>query len=282
MASPFDTAVAIFEYGLVLAGVGLLAWIFFHPAGRVARTRAAALPLWDVSVTDFFLLAWAVAVLGLAGQLLLRLTLGPLILRQPEAETFELVAYGSMFHLGAILTWLLARAYLRRRHAATGLPGPSRPRVSWLRSGRAAVFTLVAAMPLITVADLGWERLLKLAGLPVARQELVDLFLDAKSPALLGLMIVLALFVAPISEEIVFRAGLFRFLRARTPRWVALVASAGLFALVHANWVSFLPLFVLGVVFAESYERTGSIAVPILAHALFNLNSLLLVLGGAQ
>ncbi|MFA5056810.1 MAG: CPBP family intramembrane glutamic endopeptidase, partial [Opitutaceae bacterium] len=49
---------------------------------------------------------------------------------------------------------------------------------------------------------------------------------------------------------------------------------------LHANWVSFLPLCVLGVIFAMAYERTGRIAVPMLAHALFNLNTLLLVLSG--
>ena len=61
---------------------------------------------------------------------------------------------------------------------------------------------------------------------------------------------------------------------------MAFVVSAGLFALLHGNWVSSLPLFILGLVFAAGYERTGRMAVPMLAHALFNLNTLLLVLGG--
>jgi hypothetical protein len=61
---------------------------------------------------------------------------------------------------------------------------------------------------------------------------------------------------------------------------VAFTVSAGLFAALHGNWVSSLPLFVLGLVFAAAYERTGRIAVPMLAHALFNLNTLLLVLCG--
>jgi hypothetical protein len=93
-------------------------------------------------------------------------------------------------------------------------------------------------------------------------------------------MIALALVVAPVSEELVFRAGLFRFLRSRAPRWVAFAVSAGLFALLHGNWVSSLPLFVLGLLFAAAYERTGRVAVPMLAHAFFNLNTLLLVLSG--
>jgi hypothetical protein len=135
-------------------------------------------------------------------------------------------------------------------------------------------------MPLASGAALAWERFLNIVGLPTERQELVDLFTQTKSPVLLALMIALALVVAPVSEELVFRAGLFRFLRFRAPRWVAFTVSAGLFALLHGNWVSALPLFVLGLVFAAAYERTGRVAVPMLAHAFFNLNTLLLVLSG--
>jgi membrane protease YdiL (CAAX protease family) len=136
-------------------------------------------------------------------------------------------------------------------------------------------------MPLAGGAAIVWERLLQTMGLPTERQELVDMFLQSRSPALLGFLIALALVVAPIAEELVFRVGIFRFLRTRTPRWVALGVSAGLFALLHGNWMGALPLFLLGLVFAISYERTGRMAVPMLAHALFNLNSLLLVLSGA-
>jgi hypothetical protein len=103
---------------------------------------------------------------------------------------------------------------------------------------------------------------------------------QAKSPALVAFVIALALVLAPVAEELVFRVGIFRFLRARAPGWVAYVVSAGLFAALHGNWFGSLPLFILGLVFAASYERTGRIAVPMLAHALFNLNTLLLVLSG--
>ena len=277
MPPTVETTVAILEYGLVLAGLGFLVWLGFRPAGRAVRARPPALPPWDVTLTDFLILVWLVAALGLVAQLLLRSTIGRVLARQQDADTLELVVYGCMFHVGAILTWFLARAYVRRRRGGDAPPAPVPARAGW---GRGGALAFLAAMPLVTAADLLWEPLLKWAGLPVVRQELVDRFLAVKSPLALAVMIVVALLVAPVGEEIAFRAGLYRFLRGRTPRWVALTASAGLFALIHANWVSFLPLFVLGWVFALAYEQTGLIAVPILAHALFNLNSLLLVLGG--
>ncbi len=281
MSILLEPIVTVFEYVLILAGAGFIAWLFLHPAGRAARARPAGLPVWEVSISDFLLLAWLVVALGFSAQLLLRLIVGASLRRLPEAETAQLIVYGSMFHIGAIFTWIFARWYLPRRRTLEGLPAAVPSRRSPGRIRRDALLTFLASIPLLTLADLGWEPLLKAVGLPTDHQELVDLFVQVQSPVLLAVMIIFALTVAPISEELIFRAGLFRFLRTRAPRWVAFAASAGLFALLHGNWASFLPLCVLGVVFAVAYERTGSLAVPILAHALFNLNSLVLVLGGA-
>jgi membrane protease YdiL (CAAX protease family) len=208
------------------------------------------------------------------------------------------------------------------------------------------MLAFLALMPLASGAALLWEFLLQNLGLPTERQEIVDLFLQSKSPALLGFLVLLALVLAPVAEELVFRLGIFRYLRSRppiavvagaavagallflvgnglillvkgstanaagqfvlaaeiglaawlltilpavrrfllkaTPRWFAFGASAGLFALLHGNWMSALPLFVVGLVLAVSYERTGRIAVPMFAHALFNLNTLLLILSGVS
>lgn len=36
----------------------------------------------------------------------------------------------------------------------------------------------------------------------------------------------------------------------------------------------------LAVIFSLAYERTGHIGTPIVAHALFNLNTVLLILSG--
>ena len=55
-----------------------------------------------------------------------------------------------------------------------------------------------------------------------------------------------------------------------------------LFALLHLDVGSFVPLVTLAVVFALAYERTGNIGSTMVAHALFNLNSALLVLAGVD
>ena len=56
-----------------------------------------------------------------------------------------------------------------------------------------------------------------------------------------------------------------------------------LFAMMHFNALSFLPLFLLGMLLCRSYERTGNILVPIGFHALFNANNIgLLILQGSH
>ena len=52
-----------------------------------------------------------------------------------------------------------------------------------------------------------------------------------------------------------------------------MVASGFLFALVHVNAVSFIPLWFFGIALAWLYYRTGRLLAPMLTHFLFNLVS---------
>lgn len=58
-------------------------------------------------------------------------------------------------------------------------------------------------------------------------------------------------------------------LRRRATR-IAIVGSAGLFALLHLSPLSLLPLFGMGLAFGVAYSRTGSLWVPILMHGVNN------------
>ncbi len=77
-------------------------------------------------------------------------------------------------------------------------------------------------------------------------------------------------FIAPITEEIFFRGILYGFFR----RWgvlVALILSTLLFVFVHPIGSRIpLPQVVGGIVFAVSYEMTGSLLTPIIIHILGN------------
>jgi hypothetical protein len=100
----------------------------------------------------------------------------------------------------------------------------------------------------------------------------------ARRPDTAVLLVVTAVLLAPIAEEVLFRGLLFQGLRARTGFWLAAVVSAALFTLAHlgegGGWLTtgviasgILPL---GLVFAALVERRGSLLVSIVAHASYN------------
>ncbi len=79
-----------------------------------------------------------------------------------------------------------------------------------------------------------------------------------------------AVVLAPLAEEILFRGILYPAVKqAGFPR-IALWGSVLLFAAVHMNAVTFLPLAVLALFLTALYERTDNLLAPIIAHALFN------------
>ena len=166
------------------------------------------------------------------------------------------------------------KTFLERKNG-----NPSNP-PAWSKITQYGIVTLLIALPILTVVGLSWQYLMQLLGVPLEEQDLIAIFANIESPILLGLMIILAIVMAPVTEELIFRGGIFRYFRTRVPRWVALLGPALLFAALHANLASFAPLTVLGIIFALAYERTGSIAVPIIAHGLFNLNTIILIFAG--
>ena len=147
---------------------------------------------------------------------------------------------------------------------------------------REGALAFVTALPVVAAVGLVWKYLLDLLGVDARPQDLVTLFASTGDHLALGFIIVLAVVVAPITEELVFRIGLFRWLRTRTLRTVALLVPAMAFAALHGNIAAFLPLVALAVHLALAYERVGHPLVPIVAHALFNLNTLVLLLAGLE
>lgn len=94
----------------------------------------------------------------------------------------------------------------------------------------------------------------------------------------LGLTIVVA---APLCEELFFRGFLFRAFEALRGTGAGYLFSGAGFALMHFNVSVVVPFFVIGVLFAWTYRRSGSIWTPIAAHAIFNAVSFAVTVAGA-
>lgn len=269
--SPFATLVLAFELGCVAAGLVLL---WRHGFSRTARAAAPRLSAWDAPWPEFLTFAASV----LLGTFLFAALAGLASRQAGLSGHSATIANGAGAQLGMLLG-----VFLHQRVLAPVAGGPRPPAGALLRSG---IVTFLAVLPLLLLTAQLWEFALRAAGLPTARQDLIRILNEIDSPTLLAAMVVLAVVIAPLTEELVFRGGVFRYLRTRWPRWAALLLPAVVFATLHVNWTtleglsSALPLVVLAVVFSLAYERTGHLGTAVVAHACFNLNTLLVLFAG--
>lgn len=93
---------------------------------------------------------------------------------------------------------------------------------------------------------------------------------SARTPAEIGLYLVLVCVLAPIAEETIFRGYLYGGLRRFFPPRSAIVIGSALFAAVHLNTDAFLVVGLIGALLCYLYERTRSLVPGIVAHALHN------------
>lgn len=204
------------------------------------------------------------AVLGLALGTLFALNAaaatgqtGKMVLR-----TQDLVA-NAMISIGLLL---FVAAFLKiRRLSVTSLAGFAK--LGFGRTLATGGILLFASYPLIFLADLATRRFL---GGDTSKQGIVEMFNESETLQQRVLIIVLAVAIAPLVEEFIFRFFLYGVVRRYLGRSVGLAANALLFAAVHAHIPSAVPLFVLGACFTIAYEWSGSILVPMSMHALFN------------
>jgi len=259
------TGQAAFATEILLALLGLVLL-----ARRLMSREAGALPVltrWDTSVLDIGVLLWVVLCGGFLAQ-----AFGVELLKWAGiADPWRLIVASGLFQggmLAACAGFMIWNKTGRDMH---------RPRSGFMAAG--ALTFLVALAPVLAVGY-GWGKLLLFWGIEPEAQVMVTLLRSTQDGPLIAALLLLAVIMAPITEELVFRAGIFRFLHARTGRVSAIVLSALFFGVIHVNLASFPQLVVLGVFLALAYERTGNIAVPMLAHALFNLNTILLILAG--
>lgn len=101
-------------------------------------------------------------------------------------------------------------------------------------------------------------------------QDTVMLFQQSEDWMVLVVMSLLAVVVAPLTEEVIFRGYLYPAARHFCGRWPAAVFSGLVFAAAHGNVLALVPLFILALVLVFVYRLTGSIWAPIACHAIFN------------
>lgn len=75
---------------------------------------------------------------------------------------------------------------------------------------------------------------------------------------------------APLLEELFFRGFIYRTFTKTWPLWLASILSAVLFALIHFQLQTVLPLFFLGLILNYAYQKTDSVWTAVAFHSLNN------------
>ncbi|MDR0535383.1 MAG: CPBP family intramembrane metalloprotease [Puniceicoccales bacterium] len=117
-------------------------------------------------------------------------------------------------------------------------------------------------------------------GLDKAQDVVMHIANARDNPAHLLAMGVSVVILAPLTEELFFRGIVYPFAKSRMGALPGALLTGVIFGAIHASATAFLPLAVFGVFLCLVYERTRDIRAVVLVHALFNLNTFLLLLAG--
>jgi len=85
------------------------------------------------------------------------------------------------------------------------------------------------------------------------------------------LVLLVVVVLAPIFEELFFRGLFYPALRRRLGPTSAIILNGAIFGILHFQPLFMISLVLVGIVLAYLYEKTDSLAAPMIAHALYNL-----------
>ncbi len=164
-----------------------------------------------------------------------------------------------------VLVLLYRRAAERNMLPSQAFGWSARPGAKLVLIGLAGY---AAAVPLTVVAALVSRSIVPAD--PFSTNPAIPVVVEADSLSLRLILLGLLAVAAPFVEETVFRGVGYSAFKARWGVKWGIILSAAVFALMHHNLPTFLPLFALGAVFAYLYEVTGSIVPSMVAHACQN------------
>ncbi len=265
----------------ILVGIILLVLWFI----RWDKIKGGALPRPPRVVTTQALplgpaLWWAICGLALGPFLTLALLVEPGPDAQPEMW-HTVVAMGVAPISVAVFLLILRRRMHRTPPAefpvryGPGVPAPTQP-PSLLRAFGLGLWGVCIAGVVVIPAMLAWALLLTSMGAEAVTQGPVQQVVDPRSSDTGAiLMVVFGIFIAPFTEECIFRGMLYPGLKnavggGRRGVWIGALVVSALFAAVHTNLFAFVPLFVLALVLNWVFETTNSLAAVIFIHALHN------------
>ena len=186
-----------------------------------------------------------------------------------------ILCVGAIVAMAVIL--LLANAHFAQRLRGFGL-NPKTIHKDFI----AAVVNLLSVWPLVMlmiILTIFFGRLIWGQDFNMQQHEELKLVTQHAQLPVRALIIITAVVIVPVFEEMLFR-GLFQtWLRSLVARpWLAILICSGMFAVIHADAGHWPALLALSMAMGYAYEKSGSLFRPIFIHSLFNATSIIAVL----
>jgi membrane protease YdiL (CAAX protease family) len=237
-------------------------YIFASLTRQIRARRTLVQPAAEIVPTKIFGFPEALLALALISFLLLNVFFAVARTGRVELNNRDLAAN---FLFSAVVVFLIA-AFLRLRgFDLDSLGGFSR--LSFLRAASTGVILLFFTYPLLALIEVIVQSIF---GSGSSKQEIIDLFNGSQTLQQRVMIIVLAVVVAPVAEEFIFRFFLYGVFKRYFGVAAGVFLNAILFAAVHNHLPSFAPLFVLAACLTLAYEWSGSLLVSMTMHSLFN------------
>jgi len=116
------------------------------------------------------------------------------------------------------------------------------------------------------------------AGGEMSPQEVVEFLQNADTPRDRLAVLAMAVVVAPVAEEMIFRGYLYPVGKRYFGAFASMVVTSLLFAVLHGHIGSLPALFTLAMCLGLAYEKSGTLLVPMIMHAVFNAISVTAIL----
>ncbi len=190
-----------------------------------------------------------------------------------NTSTISNVSFSILYGIQVILmfgvVWFFAIFWRKARFKDLGLRYYSIAKTLW--------YSLILLIAIFVISFLYVFIMSSLFGIDAPASKMETLIKN-RSISNIILLIVVA-FIGPIIEEIFFRGFIYSAFKKNWGTNAALFLSSLLFAIVHLDLFSLLPLMIIGWLLAYLFEKTKSLFPAIFLHAAYNLILILIMLG---
>ncbi len=181
------------------------------------------------------------------------------LLEPTVAQTISLTALEAVALIGGVYFF-----GLRRKGFAWEAVGIRPTSINWYLIAILVTLIVIPLASLVTIA------IYFAAGQSLENPQLDFLLPEGLSTIDAFVMLILAGFIAPLGEELLFRGVIYTTLRERWGIWISVLLSSLLFAFIHGNIAVGITGFLLGIVAAVVFEFSGSLWTAVLVHSINN------------